>query len=338
MSLLVFAFGAGVLATVNPCGFVMLPAFLSLFLGTDDSSARPRGGHARSGKSVPARIGHGLAVGLAVSAGFSGVFTAVGLLISVGLRPLMQAMPWAAVVVGAVLVLAGLMMASGKQITVPLTASLDRRGLVTGRGWRAMIAFGGGYAVASLSCTQASTAAPVQAVLVFAAYAAGSATVLTAFAVAAALAQVTLGRAVRRGLPVLSRLGGAVLALSGAYLVVYWLPVLTGHGPARQVAALSQGPSAAATGFLDGHQFLLGMLGAVLAIVAGIALLLPRMKRHDSGVSAVADNTVSPAGDTDCCTAPVPSAPAVGSAGLRADEQQDGRAAAGRGRLERRTS
>ncbi len=28
-----FAFGAGMIAAVNPCGFAMLPAYLSLYLG-----------------------------------------------------------------------------------------------------------------------------------------------------------------------------------------------------------------------------------------------------------------------------------------------------------------
>ena len=28
-----FAFGAGMVAAVNPCGFAMLPAYLSLYLG-----------------------------------------------------------------------------------------------------------------------------------------------------------------------------------------------------------------------------------------------------------------------------------------------------------------
>mgnify|MGYP001611737333 FL=1 len=28
-----YAFGAGMVSTVNPCGFAMLPAYLGLFLG-----------------------------------------------------------------------------------------------------------------------------------------------------------------------------------------------------------------------------------------------------------------------------------------------------------------
>jgi cytochrome c biogenesis protein CcdA len=31
------AFGAGMIAAVNPCGFAMLPAYLSLYLGAEES-------------------------------------------------------------------------------------------------------------------------------------------------------------------------------------------------------------------------------------------------------------------------------------------------------------
>ena len=33
---LALAFAAGLVATVNPCGFAMLPAYLSYFVGTGD--------------------------------------------------------------------------------------------------------------------------------------------------------------------------------------------------------------------------------------------------------------------------------------------------------------
>lgn len=32
-----YAFGAGMVSTVNPCGFAMLPAYLSLYMGAKDS-------------------------------------------------------------------------------------------------------------------------------------------------------------------------------------------------------------------------------------------------------------------------------------------------------------
>ncbi|MDP9394233.1 MAG: hypothetical protein M3Q27_08240 [Actinomycetota bacterium] len=98
------------------------------------------------------------------------------------------------------------------------------------------MAFGAAYA---LSCTvavllavvgQALAAADVVAVLaVFAAYAAGAASVLVLLTVSAALASGALARVVRRALPFAGRVSGAVLVLSGLYLIAYWVPQLAGQ-------------------------------------------------------------------------------------------------------------
>ena len=41
------AFTAGMIATVNPCGFAMLPAYLGFFLGRDDDELRARAARLR---------------------------------------------------------------------------------------------------------------------------------------------------------------------------------------------------------------------------------------------------------------------------------------------------
>lgn len=108
MTLISFAFGAGLLATVNPCGFAMLPAFLAYFLGD--------GADGKGARGVLAPLGHGFRVGLAVSAGFGGVFVAIGLLVAAGLRSLLPYVPWAAVVIGGALVLVGSAMVAGRHV------------------------------------------------------------------------------------------------------------------------------------------------------------------------------------------------------------------------------
>src|SRR5438093_10814929 len=76
-----YAFGAGMVATVNPCGFVMLPAYLSLYLGAQESDFAER--------STAARLLRGLSVGLSVSLGFVLLFAAAGLVIAAGGRYLL---------------------------------------------------------------------------------------------------------------------------------------------------------------------------------------------------------------------------------------------------------
>src|SRR5688500_16840269 len=120
MTLWLFAFGAGMLSTVNPCGFAMLPAFIAYYLGDDDSDSDNGNG------PVPfaTRLGQGLSVGAAVSAGFAGVFAVAGLLVAFGLRSLVSAVPWAAVVIGVVLVVLGLAMLAGRQVKITLRKNI----------------------------------------------------------------------------------------------------------------------------------------------------------------------------------------------------------------------
>jgi cytochrome c-type biogenesis protein len=72
------AFIGGGLATLNPCGFPMLPAFLSFYAGADETRLPP----------AQSRVAQGLLAGLLVTAGFLGVFAVIGLLLSLpGSRP-----------------------------------------------------------------------------------------------------------------------------------------------------------------------------------------------------------------------------------------------------------
>jgi cytochrome c biogenesis protein CcdA len=300
---IVVGFGAGMLATVNPCGFVMLPAFLAYYLGGDQQAADAEGG-----RRLPGRLSHGVAVGVAVSAGFAGVFTLVGLLVAIGLRQLVTVVSWAAVAIGGLLVVLGVALAAGQQPLARLRLSAGGRLAPTGgrNGLGHVVAFGGAYAVASLSCTlgvmlavvaqATATASPAQTLAVFAAFAVGAATVLVSVTVAAGLATASLVRLIGRVLPVVGRLGGAILAGSGAYLLVYWLPVLAGRPPAGVVAAVTERPSAVLSGLLDSHQTLVGALAGVL-VVAGLLVVLVR-RRHP------ADPGPAQALDGDCCAHP----------------------------------
>src|SRR4051812_18771813 len=69
-----FALLAGVFAILNPCGFAMLPAFLSFYVGADNASL----------PQTRLRALQGVVVGVVVSAGFLSVFSIVGLPVALG--------------------------------------------------------------------------------------------------------------------------------------------------------------------------------------------------------------------------------------------------------------
>jgi cytochrome c biogenesis protein CcdA len=70
-SAIVYAFGVGMVATFNPCGFAMLPAYLSYFLGLENARD--------TDNRADATVLRALAVGAAMTAGFVVVFGVLGL-------------------------------------------------------------------------------------------------------------------------------------------------------------------------------------------------------------------------------------------------------------------
>jgi cytochrome c-type biogenesis protein len=278
MTALALAFTAGLLATVNPCGFAMLPAFLSFYLGaTEPDQQRQDLSGVRGG-----RLGHGLAVGLAVSAGFAGVFVAAALLAAAGLSVLVRLVPWAALGIGVVLVGLGGWLLAGRHLGLTVPSRLRPE---AGRSYRRVVAFGAAYALASLSCTLAvllaltgqalATASPLRLVAVLAGYAVGAASVLVALSVSVAMAKDALLQRVRRLLPLAGRLAGGLLVVSGLYLVAYWAPTLT-HPSTPTVPALAgvgAALSARLTGLLLAGRGLFAALAAAIAVgAAGLAI------------------------------------------------------------------
>ncbi len=110
---LALAFTAGLVATVNPCGFAMLPAYLSWYLGTDDS---PTG----QPPVLADRLGRALVVGGTASLGFLVVFGITGSLITAGVRSFIDYMPWVALVIGAALAMLGVALLSGRELRIAL--------------------------------------------------------------------------------------------------------------------------------------------------------------------------------------------------------------------------
>lgn len=315
MSPIAFAFVAGLLSPANPCGFAMLPAFVGYYLGTDAADTN---------RPAWIRIGHGLGVGAAVSAGFAAVFVAAGLVISAGLRSVVSYVPWAAVLIGALLVATGVALVAGRQIGL---RRLERLSPGQGRGLRPMVVFGAAYAAASLSCTIAvllavvaqalATANPVEMIAVFVAYGLGGATVLTVLSVSVALASTGFAQGVRRLLPFVVRLGGVLLVASGLYLIAYWLPVLSGGLPNEWLAGLATGPSNRLRAFLGQNVNVFAVVaGLLVATGAAFAVARWRGERNE-----VAETTTD-----DCCmSATSPDRAAAAAAASQRDTQVTGR-------------
>jgi cytochrome c-type biogenesis protein len=271
-----FAFGAGLLATVNPCGFVMLPGFIGMQLGAQEGTAD---------RTILTRCAQGVGIGLVLSGAFSAVLVLAGL--AAGMRALVGAIPWLVVAVGLGLIVAGAAMLTGHRLGLMIASRLHPANSAR-HGYGRIAGFGAGYAVASLSCTLAvvlavatqatATSNPVQVLGVFAAFAAGATSALLALSISIALAKGVIARTMRRIAPLMNTISATMLLASGVYLLVYWLPTLLGDDTARPGGAVGEtieGASATLANFLAAHTGAFA-IGLALAVAAGVALTAAR--------------------------------------------------------------
>ncbi len=222
-----YAFGAGMIAAVNPCGFAMLPAYLSLYLGAreDDFAELPTMG----------RMLRALLVGATVSSGFVLLFGLAGIIISAGGNTLLKVMPALGFLIGVALVLLGLLILVGRSVYFSFFERLANRigdpGTVSVRGF---FLFGLAYGAASLSCTL-----PVFLVVVgggiaaggimagvgqFFVYSFGMASVLVALTLALAFFKQSLVARVKKAVPYVQLASAILLILAGVYTILYWWP------------------------------------------------------------------------------------------------------------------
>lgn len=282
---LVFALTAGTLASLNPCGFAMLPAYLTLFVtGTpaDDARSDRLAALRRAGVATTVMTG-----------GFVAVFAAFGLLLTPVASAVQRWLPAVTVVIGAGFVLLGAVMVTGRDLVVR-TPKLRGRDPV--KNSRSMALYGVSYAIASLGCTIGPflivTATTFRAgdltagVLGYVAYAIGMGLVVGVLAVSAALAAPSASRILRSVMPFVSRLGGAVLVLVGAYVAwygVYELRVFAGGSADDPIVTAATSIQSSLAGWVE----TLGPVTFALALLALVALALsatvvPRRRRRIS--------------------------------------------------------
>lgn len=223
---MIFAFAAGLLSTVNPCGFAMLPAYLSFFVGLDEEETQDR----------HVVIGRALKIGFLVSAGFLAVFGVAGILIRLGGEAFQDifasGLSWVALLTGAGIVALGIWLLLGNSIKVRVP---NFRTNTRSQGASSLFAFGVSYALASLSCAFPIFAGVIatsfgqnllEGIGSFLAYSAGMAAVVMVLTIALAVGKDSVIHHLRRASHRFNQISGAVLVLAGAFIVFYWSLVI----------------------------------------------------------------------------------------------------------------
>ncbi|MET9515180.1 cytochrome c biogenesis protein CcdA [Streptomyces sp. NPDC002994] len=274
---LALALTAGMLAAVNPCGFALLPAYLSILVLGGDSPTRA------------VAVGRALTATAAVTAGFATLFGVFGLAVLPVAGQVQQHLPWFTVVFGVVLAGGGAWLLAGRQL--PALAPKLRRAPKVTRNVPSMALFGMAYATASLGCTIAPFLAivvsafrggsTVNGVALFAAYTAGMGLIVGAASLTIALTRSTAVSRLRRFGAFAPRIGGGLLLLVGAYVAYYgWYEIRVLRGelvtdPVVDGAGAVQRNIAEA---LDGAG-ILAVAGAFAVLLAGALALRHRRRR-----------------------------------------------------------
>ncbi|MET8233010.1 cytochrome c biogenesis protein CcdA [Micromonospora sp. NPDC005298] len=294
---LLLALTAGMLGAVNPCGFALLPAYLSLLVAgaTDTRGA----------------VGRALTAAAGLTLGYVLVFGAFGLALAPLAGWLRPRLPWLTVTLGVLLVVAGCWLLAGRRLPAPGWSARAPR---LTRSWPSMALFGAAYALASLGCAIAPFLAIVvtslqagsagRGLALFGAYALGMGLVVAVAALGVALLRDGLVARLRGAGALVPRLSGLVLLLAGGYVAWYgWYEARLAagrrdalHDPVIQAASRLQHALAQ---FLDS-------LGPALLLAALVALLLLHAARtrppsRDLAVSAAtraAENGSETAGST----------------------------------------
>lgn len=222
-----YAFGAGMVSAVNPCGFVMLPIYLSLYLGADESQYHRHPWYYRLGRAAW--------VTFMVSAGFGLFFGVIGIVVSAGGSFLLGVMPWLSVIIGVCLVLLGFWMLLGKHLSLDIMTRLSARlgdpRTISNKGF---FLFGIGFGASSLGCTlpiflvvvggSLSAGDFLSGIVQFLWYILGIATVLLVLSVAMAFIKGGIVLSFfRRIIPYINVISAVLLILAGVYICFYWL-------------------------------------------------------------------------------------------------------------------
>jgi cytochrome c biogenesis protein CcdA len=272
------SFLRGLVASVNPCAFVLLPTYLMYFLGM--SGARP--GDQRTS------VRRALLVSAAVSTGFMAVFVVAGVVSEYVTSWIEANAKYATLVIGLAFIALGLAMLAGYRlpISTPKVGTLsvmgeDRATLL------AMVAYGAAYAVTSISCTlplfTSTLFGNVQrggwgsGLAHVVAYGLGMALVVTALTIALAVANTSFLRVLKSSSRYVDTIAAVLVTASGLYLVYYFWVVDVNEDSSAVTDRVDSLQRRVQTSLQDSWQLVAVVLAAV--VLAAIVYATRRSRR-----------------------------------------------------------
>ncbi|MEY4896120.1 MAG: hypothetical protein RI890_919 [Actinomycetota bacterium] len=261
----------GILAAVNPCGFVLLPTYLLFFLGTREEE----------NLTTSERLRRALVVGAGISVGFLGIFFVIGVISRLFTQWIEFNAKYASFVIGIGLLVAGVRMLSG---WTPKFAMPQIGGVQT-RTFRATVVYGVAYAIASIGCTigflttavfgSIAVNGFVSGVISILLYGLGMAMLVTALTVSLAFAKTGLVTLIKNRLNIIEKIGAGFVTLTGIYLIAYWYAAISESNSANFVRRIERWQTKVAS-FLQEQGAL--RLAVILTAVVVTAIVVSRKK------------------------------------------------------------
>jgi cytochrome c biogenesis protein CcdA len=264
-----YSFILGVLAAVNPCGFVLLPTYLVFFLGTREEAEL----------TASERMRRALVVSSGISIGFLAIFFVIGVISRLFTQWIELNAKYASLAIGVVLVIGGARMMSG---WTPKFAMPQIGGVQT-KTFRATVVYGVAYAVASIGCTIGFLTTAVfgsialhgfiSGVFSILLYGLGMAMLVTALTVSLAFAKTGIVTVIKNRLYIIQRLGAILVTLTGIYLVLYWYAAISEEKSTSFVTRIERWQTTVATFLQQQGAY---RLAIVLTLIVTVAIFVSR--------------------------------------------------------------
>ncbi|MEL7833101.1 cytochrome c biogenesis CcdA family protein [Fodinibius sp. Rm-B-1B1-1] len=217
MEFIYFSFLQGVFAFLAPCAVALLPGYIVAFIGRNS----------QKDPAVTKRLYRGLKLALLSILGIMGVYVIAGGLIIVAAQVLKDYMKWITIGMGGVLIIMGIAMVWGKDISFSINMNNPSHKTEAVEAF----VFGIAYAIGALGClfplflvvaTQAMAAPSLWlGTSYIGAYFVGISGMMIGTILLSTFAKDFLMKYLRKILPHMERITGGLLVLAGLYVIYY---------------------------------------------------------------------------------------------------------------------
>ena len=268
---------AGVLATFNPCGFALLPAYMGMIAAANE------------GRSKSQALVGGLRFASGMTVGFILLFGTFGLVFAPFASAISRYLPIVTIIVGILIFVLGFWLLLGRKVG---NGAVLIKGWSPGESWFSQVGYGLTFAIVSLSCTLgpflAVTGASIRSsdfigiVFTFVAFALGMGAAVSFIAVATALTGSQVSVWMRSKSEVISRVTGSLVILAGLYVAWFgWFEwrVNSGEQIGDPIIGAVTDAQSWVVNTLSSHSGLV-ISFAFLVVIAGIAMLVVSKTRR----------------------------------------------------------